>query len=137
MIESSSQEIADQDISQVGSTTTLVFTRPLSPSDTDKFVLSAEEGVKASFIWARGVTNTLDFHEGNKGSLTVADLFCSTAVAKGDDDTVEATTEASCESSDADFEFEVTVADGLTLFWIVKGDSAVSVKVKKENTGGR
>lgn len=122
-------------MTQVDSTTTLVFTRPLAPTDATKTVLSSEEGQEATFIWAYGSSNTFEYHE-DRGDFTVSDLLCSEAVVVEDDDSdseeedgTDAETAAeNCESSDPDFEFEVAPHEDLALFWSVVGTS-VSVKV--------
>lgn len=134
------QEISGASVTQVNSTTTLVFTRPLSPTDDTKTVLSAEEGEEATFIWAYGSSNTFVYHD-SRGDFTVSDLLCSEMDVLEDDDDAEeeedsegddaAATETAaenCASSDPDFEFEVAPHEDLALFWSVVGTS-VSVKV--------
>lgn len=131
--EHETQEISGASVTQVNSTTTLVFTRPLSPADDSKTVLSAEEGEEATFIWAYGSSNTFEYHEA-RGDFTVSDLLCSEVVeeedddSEGDDAAAAETTAENCASSDPDFEYEVAPHEDLALFWSVVGTS-VSVKV--------
>lgn len=69
------------------STTTLVFTRPLSPLDTDKEAFSALQGDVATFIWGYGKDNTLDTHSHDgRGTAILVDLFCGEAVEEDDKD---------------------------------------------------
>ncbi|CAM9850698.1 unnamed protein product [Ectocarpus fasciculatus] len=139
--EHETQEISGASVTQVDSTTTLVFTRPLAPTDATKTVLSAEEGEEVTFIWAYGSSNTFEQHE-NRGDFTVSDVLCSEAVVVEDDDSdseegggTDAETAAeNCESSDPDFEFEVAPHEDLALFWSVVGTS-VSVKAVYQGEG--
>lgn len=132
MTESSTPEISGESVTQANSTTTLVFTRPLSPSDSTKQELSAEEEDEAIFIWGYGFDNDLAQHAG-RGAVTLTDLFCTGGVADDElDDDLDAETEVeTCESSDPEFEFEVELDAELALFWsVVEGGTAVSVKVR-------
>ncbi|CAN0026268.1 unnamed protein product [Ascophyllum nodosum] len=120
------QNISAEDIVQEGGETTLVFTRPLSPTDPSKISLSSEEGEEAIFIWGAGKDNTLAEHA-HKGSVTVTDIYCSGLAAATKDE---------CSSSDPEFDFEVAPSLGLTLFWsVVESDTAVSVKAVYEGEG--
>ena len=124
-------------MTQTASTTTLVFTRPLSPSDTAKHTLSADEEDEATFLWAYGETNTLARHD-SRGAVTVGDLFCAETSEDDDDDDedADASLAGSCESSDPDFEFEVSPHENLALLWnVVDGGTAVSVKVRSRGVG--
>lgn len=113
MTASSEQEITSTSITQEGGETTLVFTRPLAPTNTSKIVLSSEEGEEAIFIWGAGSGNTLAEHV-SRGDVTVADLYCTGS------------------SSETEFAFEEELTSGLTLSWSVAEDnSTVSVKVKR------
>lgn len=119
---SANQEITNTSISQEGDETTLVFTRPLAPTDTSKTVLSSEDGEEAIFIWGAGSGNTLAYHA-NSGNVAVADLFCADSSSETEDDDSETMEEA---------EFDVEVATGLVLSWNASEDDlTVSVKVKK------
>eukprot|EP00904_Undaria_pinnatifida_P013446 jgi/Undpi1/9231/HiC_scaffold_26.g11689.m1 len=128
------QEISGAAVTQADSTTTLVFTRPLSPSDPFKNTLLLEEGVEATLIWAFGADNTLAWHR-NRGDITVGDLFCS--VSAGDDDADNAVvSDGSCASSDPDYDFEVSPSQSLALLWRVVDDGkSVSVKAIYEGEG--
>lgn len=84
-------------------------------------------------LWAYGADSILARHE-DKGSITLVDLLCSESTATDDeddsdsDDGVIAAGE-NCASSDPAYEFEVSPADGYSLFWSVVEDTEVSVKV--------
>ncbi|CAN0536252.1 unnamed protein product, partial [Laminaria digitata] len=122
------QEISGAAVTQVDSTTSLIFTRPLSPSDSaNKIAISAEEGVEATFIWAYGASNTLAYH-GSRGDITLGDLFCAGGASEsgareggeGHGDSNDAVVlEESCESSDPEYDFEVSPREGLALLWRV------------------
>ncbi|CAN0472265.1 unnamed protein product, partial [Hapterophycus canaliculatus] len=120
-----SQEITSASVSQVaGTSTTLVFTRPLDPTDDSKVTLSSEEGEEAIIIYAWGSSNELDYHgAGNRGSVTLSDLSCTEAEEDGTDDEGDSTdvdtAGESCASSDPDYEFEVELTSDLVLFWSV------------------
>ncbi len=128
--ENENPEISGASVTQVGSTTTLAFTRPLAPADATKTALSSEEGESLFMLWAYGEGNELTYH-GSRGTASLSDLFC-TAELSGEDaaEDLEATTE-DCTSSDPDYDFEIAPtgdSDELLLFWSVVGTS-VSVKV--------
>lgn len=132
--EATTPEITGESITQVGSTTTLVFTRPLVPADTAKDTLSAEEGEEATFIWAYGADNAFAEHA-ERGAVTVGDLFCGETTEDSEEATEDSDDGAevmgSCVSSDPDFEFEVAPHEDLTFFWNVVDDgTAVSVMVR-------
>ncbi|CAM9712018.1 unnamed protein product [Ectocarpus sp. 12 AP-2014] len=137
--EHETQEISGASVTQANSTTILVFTRPLSPTDDSKTVLSAEEGEEATFIWAYGNSNTFQYH-GARGDFTVSDLLCSEVVeeedddSEGDDAAAAETAAENCASSDPDFEYEVAPHEDLALFWSVVGTS-VSVKAVYQGEG--
>lgn len=133
--EATVQEISGASVIQANSTTTLMFTRPLSPSDTDKDTLSAAEGDEATFLWAYGEDNTLAYH-GSRGAVTVGDLFCAETAEEDDDEGADASLAGSCESSDPDFEFEVSPHENLALLWnVVDEGTAVSVKAIYQGEG--
>ena len=74
-------------MTQADSTTSLVFTRPLSPFDADKEALSAEQGDEATFIWGYGKENTLATHSHHsRGTVILVDLFCGETVEEDDKD---------------------------------------------------
>lgn len=93
-------------MTQADSTTSLVFTRPLSPFDSDKEALSAEQGDEATFIWGYGKENALATHSHHsRGTVVLVDLFCGEAVEeddKGDDDDEDRNDDHAGGSSDDD-----------------------------------
>lgn len=122
--ENASPEVTGGLVTQVGTTTTLTFTRPLAPTDASKTVLSSEEGERANLLWAHGVSNELAFHGEGFGSVSLSDLSCTTELST-------VVTDEDCTSSDPDYDFEVAPSgnsDELALFWTVEG-SSVAVKV--------
>lgn len=125
--ENASPEVTGAVVTQVGTTTTLTFTRPLAPTDDSKTVLSSEEGETVNMLYAYGIANELAFHGDNFGIVSLSDLNCTTELspvaADGQDE--------DCTSSDPAYDFEIAPSGNsneLALFWTVE-ESSVAVKV--------
>ena len=70
------QEITNTSIGQDVDGTTITFTRPFTPANSEKQTLSSTPGEVNSIIWAFGEDNELANHGNQNRNSFLLDLFC-------------------------------------------------------------
>ncbi|CAN0387857.1 unnamed protein product [Ascophyllum nodosum] len=75
------QEITSTSIGQDGDGTTITFTRPLTPANSEKQTLSSTPGEESWIIWAFGADNDFDYHGPQNREAFLLDLFCGETVS--------------------------------------------------------